>query len=175
MNVAERQRKDLYEDVVFVLEKKEKEDARKLRKRNNKVLKDILESMTKVTYKTRWSDAQKLLFKDPYFMQDMDLQNMDKEDALIVFEDHIRSLEKEHIENAEKKKRWTRRQERRNRDSFLCLLDDLHENGKLSPMSLWVDLFSTISADNRFDIMLYQTGKHSSNNINNIYTKKRKS
>lgn len=60
--------------------------------------------MSKVTYKTRWSEAQKLLFKDPFFTQDMDLQNMDKEDALIVFEEHIRSLEREHLEDYEKKR-----------------------------------------------------------------------
>jgi pre-mRNA-processing factor 40 len=159
LNVPEKDRKDLYEDVVFVLEKREKEDAKNLRKRNIKVLKDILESMSKVTYRTRWSEAQKLLFKDPYFTQDMELQNMDKEDALIVFEEHIRSLEKEHSDDMEKKKRWQRRQERKNRDSFLCMLDELHEQGKLNPMSMWIDLYPSMSSDERFDSMLYQTGK----------------
>ncbi len=160
LNVPEKERKILYEDIIVVLDKKEKEDAKNLRKRNIKVLKDILESMSKVTFKTRWSEAQKLLFKDPYFTQDVDLQNMDKEDALIVFEDHIRALEKEHIEDIEKKKKWMRRQERKNRDSFLCLLDELHAQGKLTPMSLWVELFSAISADERFNDMLYQPGSN---------------
>lgn len=158
LNVPEKDRKDLYEDVVFLLEKREKEDAKNLRKRNIKVLKDILESMSKVTYRTRWSEAQKLLFKDPYFTQDMELQNMDKEDALIVFEEHIRSLEKEHSDDMEKKKRWQRRQERKNRDLFLCMLDELHEKNKLTPMSTWIELFSVVSSDERFDAMLYQTG-----------------
>lgn len=161
LNVPEKDRKNLYEDCLFFLEKKEKEDAKNLRKRNIKVLKDILESMTKVTYKTRWSEAQKLLFKDKYFTQDLELQNMDKEDALIVFEDHIRSLEKDHLEDMEKKKRWQRRQERKNRDQYLCLLDELREKGKLNSMSLWVDTYSMISADERFDTMLYQSGSTS--------------
>jgi len=140
------------------LAKKEKEDARLLRKRNTKALKTILEKMPKVTYKTKWSEAQKLLFKDPDFTQDIELQNMDKEDALIVFEDHIRYLEREHEEDIEKQKRWLRRLERKNRESFLCLLDELHEKGKLNSMSLWVDCFSTISADDRFTNMLGQPG-----------------
>lgn len=158
LSVPEKDRKNLYEDCLFFLEKKEKEDAKNLRKRNIKVLKDILESMTKVTYKTRWSEAQKLLFKDQYFTQDMELQNMDKEDALIVFEEHIRSLEKDHLEDMEKKKRWQRRNERKNRDAYLCLLDELHDKGKLNSMSLWVDMYSIISSDERFDVMLYQSG-----------------
>ena len=157
-SVPEKDRRDLYEDVIFILEKKEKEEARNLKKRNIKVLKDILESMKKVTYKTRWNEAQKLLFKNQYFTQDMDLQNMDKEDALIVFDEHIRSLEKEHIEDMEKKKRWQRREERKNRDAFLCYLDELRSQSKLTPMSLWVELYSTISADERFNAMLYQQG-----------------
>ena len=158
LNVPEKDRKNLYEDCLFFLEKKEKDDAKNLRKRNIKVLKDILESMSKVSYKTRWSEAQKLLFKDQYFTQDMELQNMDKEDALIVFEEHIRSLEKDHIEDLEKKKRWQRRQERKNRDAYLCLLDELHEKGKLNSMSIWLDMYSVVSSDQRFDALLYQAG-----------------
>ena len=161
LNVPEKERKDLFEDIFYILEKKEKEDAKNLKKRNIQVLKNILESMAKVTYKTRWSEAQKLLFKDPYFTQDMELQNMDKEDALIVFEDHIRALEKEHFEDVEKKKRWMKRQERKNRDHFLCLLDELSHQGKLNSLSQWVQLYSTIAADERFNVMLYQTGSTS--------------
>jgi pre-mRNA-processing factor 40 len=127
--VPERERKELYEDVCFELAK------------------------------TKWSEAQKLLFKDSDFTQDIELQNMDKEDALIVFEDHIRYLEREHEEDIEKQKRWLRRLERKNRESFLCLLDELHEKGKLNSMSLWVDCFSTISADDRFTNLLGQPGK----------------
>ena len=161
LNVPEKERKDLFEDIFYILEKKEKEDAKNLKKRNIQVLKNILESMTKVTYKTRWSEAQKLLFKDSYFTQDMELQNMDKEDALIVFEDHIRALEKEHFDDIEKKKRWVKRQERKNRDQFLCLLDELSHQSKLNSMSQWVELYSTIAADERFNVMLFQTGSSS--------------
>ena len=158
LNVPERDRKAEFEDILVMLEKKEKEDAKNLRKRNIKVLKDILESMSRVSYKTRWSEAQKLLFKNPYFTQDMDLQNMDKEDALIVFEEHIRTLEKEHSDDLEKRKRWLRRQERKNREAFLLLLDELREKGKLNSMSLWNEMFATVSADERFNAMLYQPG-----------------
>jgi pre-mRNA-processing factor 40 len=158
LNVPERDRRDLFNDAVVMLEKKEKEDAKNLRKRNIKVLKDILESMTRVTHKTRWSEAQKMLFKNQYFTQDMELQNMDKEDALIVFEDHIRTMEKDYIEDVEKKRRWVKRQERKNRDAYLCLLDELHDTGKLNSMSLWSTLFVTLSADERFNAMLSQQG-----------------
>ena len=44
---------------------------------------------------------------------------MDKEDALIVFEDHIRELEKVHEEEVEGQKKYIRRTNRKNREAFL--------------------------------------------------------
>lgn len=82
---------------------------------------------------------------------------MDKEDALIVFEEHIRVLEKEQQEEKEREKRRMKRQSRKNRDAFLALLDHLHEEGKLTSMSLWVELYPIISADIRFSAMLGNT------------------
>lgn len=79
---------------------------------------------------------------------------MDKEDALIVFEEHIRVLEKEELEEREREKKRTKRLCRKNRDQFLELLNSLHEEGKLTSMSLWVELYPIISADIRFSAML---------------------
>ena len=44
---------------------------------------------------------------------------MDKEDALIVFEDHIRELEKVHDEETEAQRKYLRRTNRKNREAFL--------------------------------------------------------
>jgi len=44
---------------------------------------------------------------------------MDKEDALIVFEKHIKDLEREEEEEREQEKKRKRRMERKNRDAFL--------------------------------------------------------
>ncbi|CAF3202727.1 unnamed protein product [Rotaria sp. Silwood2] len=156
--VPERERRELYEDVVNYLEKKEKEEAKALKKRNVKALKDILSNMSKVTYRTTWQEAQRLLLDNVDFVNDTELQNMDKEDALIVFEDHIRELEKIHEDEIEAQRKYIRRTNRKNREAFLYFLDELHEQGKLHSMSLWVELFGIISNDERFSKMLGQPG-----------------
>ena len=46
---------------------------------------------------------------------------MDKEDALIVFEQHIRELEHEEEEERERGKRRLKRLQRKNRDSYLVI------------------------------------------------------
>lgn len=44
---------------------------------------------------------------------------MDKEDALVVFQDHIRVLEKDDTDERDREKKRQKRQARKNRDNFL--------------------------------------------------------
>ncbi|XP_074658879.1 pre-mRNA-processing factor 40 homolog A-like isoform X1 [Tubulanus polymorphus] len=157
-NVADRDRRDIFEDVLHVVAKREKEEAKTLRKRNIKVFNEILDSMPNLMYCTTWSEAQQMLLDNPLFTDDTDLQNMDKEDALICFEEHIRMLETEYDDEKERERRRTKRLQRKNREGFLVLLEELHESGKLHSMSLWIDLFPIIREDIRFLNMLGQPG-----------------
>uniref|UniRef100_A0A8C9EZ27 Pre-mRNA-processing factor 40 homolog A n=1 Tax=Pavo cristatus TaxID=9049 RepID=A0A8C9EZ27_PAVCR len=156
--ISERDRLEIYEDVLFFLSKKEKEQAKQLRKRNWEALKNILDNMANVTYCTTWSEAQQYLMDNPTFAEDEELQNMDKEDALICFEEHIRALEKEEEEEKQKSLLRERRRQRKNRESFQIFLDELHEHGQLHSMSSWMELYPTISSDIRFTNMLGQPG-----------------
>ncbi|ESO98511.1 hypothetical protein LOTGIDRAFT_174239 [Lottia gigantea] len=156
--VHDRDRRDLFDDVVHLLSKREKEEAKALRKRNIKVFSEILDSMPHLTHSTTWSELQQMLVDNPRFTDDPDLGSMDKEDALICFEDHIRLLEQENDDEKERERRRLKRQQRKNRESFLVLLDELHDKGKLNSMSLWMDLYPVISQDVRFTNMLGQPG-----------------
>uniref|UniRef100_A0A7N8WVV8 Pre-mRNA-processing factor 40 homolog A n=1 Tax=Mastacembelus armatus TaxID=205130 RepID=A0A7N8WVV8_9TELE len=157
--VPERDRLEIYEDVLFYLAKKEKEQAKQLRKRNWEALKNILDNMANVTYRTTWSEAQQYLLDNPTFAEDEELQNMDKEDALICFEEHIRALEKEEEEDKQKTLLRERRRQRKNREAFQKYLDELHEHGQLHSMSAWMEMYPTLSSDIRFANMLGQPGR----------------
>lgn len=85
-----------------------------------------------------------LLFSRFRFTDDKDLQSLDKEDALVRFEEHIRMLEREHDEEREREKRKQKRTQRKNREAFMVLLTELHENQILSSISPWKDLFQII-------------------------------
>ncbi|XP_050419250.1 pre-mRNA-processing factor 40 homolog A [Patella vulgata] len=156
--VSDRDRRDLFDDVVHLLAKREKEEAKTLRKRNIKVFSEILDSMPNLTHSTSWSELQQMLVDNQRFTDDPDLGSMDKEDALICFEDHIRLLEQENDDDKERERRRVKRQQRKNRESFLVLLDELHDKGKLNSMSLWMDLYPVICQDVRFTNMLGQPG-----------------
>merc|ERR1739844_144881 len=157
-NKEDLDRREIYSDVVHNLAKKEKEGTKALRKKNQERLADILDQMTKIDYRTTWEQAQQMLLDNPAFADDDELLAMDKEDALIVFEDHIRELEKEEELEKEKERKRIKRTQRKNRDAMVQVLDELHEAGKLTSMSLWVELYPTISAEMRFTNMLGQPG-----------------
>eukprot|EP00092_Neocalanus_flemingeri_P017009 GFUD01018396.1.p1 GENE.GFUD01018396.1~~GFUD01018396.1.p1 ORF type:complete len:772 (-),score=299.87 GFUD01018396.1:2031-4274(-) len=156
--VPDLERREIYSDVVHNLSKKEKEDAKTLRKRNQVRLSDILDQMTKIDFKTTWEQAQQMLLDNPAFADDDELLAMDKEDALVTFEDHIRELEKEEEQEKDKEKKRTKRLQRKNRDAMNAVLDELHEQGKLTSMSLWVELYPVVSQDPRFHALLGQPG-----------------
>ncbi|KAG7227502.1 hypothetical protein INR49_005317 [Caranx melampygus] len=132
--VPERDRLEIYEDVLFYLAKKEKEQAKQLRKRNWEALKNILDNMANVTYRTTWSEAQQYLLDNPTFAEDEELQKKQK------------TLLRE------------RRRQRKNREAFQKFLDELHDHGQLHSMSAWMEMYPTLSSDIRFANMLGQPG-----------------
>ncbi|ETN74819.1 FF domain protein, partial [Necator americanus] len=173
--VHEDDRQDIFREALSYVTKRDADLNRETRKRNIKALAEILESMDQITYKTTWAQAQRLLIENPQFADDTTLQSefcegfpfnftpitligMDKEDALIVFEEHIRQAEKEHAEIKEAEERRIKRQERKVREDFQRFLQELHKKGELTSMSLWSSLYPVISSDPRFDAMLTQDG-----------------
>ncbi|VDN01610.1 unnamed protein product [Thelazia callipaeda] len=156
--VHESERKEIYADALEFIDKREKENAKNIRRRNVQALADILEGMEEITYRTTWAQAQRLLIENPSFANDSTLQNMDKEDALIVFEEHIRTAEKHYLKEKDMEERRRRRQERKIREAFQIYLIELHKRGELTSISLWSELYPVISADSRFDNMLKQSG-----------------
>ena len=156
--VQDLDRREIWTDCQHNLSKREKDQAKALRKKNTRRLADILDRMTAIKFQTTWEQAQQMLLDNPAFADDDELLAMDKEDALIVFEDHIRELEKEEDEEREKEKKRLKRSQRKFRDAFVKFMDELHESGKLTSMSLWVELYPVISGDIRFGQMLGQPG-----------------
>lgn len=51
------------------------EQAKQLRRRNIQALKSILDSMSRVSFQTTWSEAQQYLMDNPSFAEDEDLQS----------------------------------------------------------------------------------------------------
>jgi len=59
--VHERDRKDVYEDVVFFLAKKEKEEEKEQRANNRKLMLQVFNTMSSITYRTTWAEVSLLV------------------------------------------------------------------------------------------------------------------
>merc|ERR1712018_1078291 len=112
--VPENDRREIFLESMHTLAKREKEERKNVRKRNTKRLTEILDRMTGIRFSTTWEQAQQMLLDNPAFADDDELLAMDKEDALIVFEDHIRELEKEEEQEKEKERKRIKRSQRKN-------------------------------------------------------------
>ena len=55
--VHDRDRKDVFDDVVFFLGKREKEQEKELRSSNRKLMLQVYNSMPSITYRTLWSEV----------------------------------------------------------------------------------------------------------------------
>jgi len=157
-NVPDRDRRDLYEDLLVQLAKREKENARNTRKSNMRKLTGVLHDLDQLTHKTLWKEAQEMLIDQAEFIEDKDLQNMDKEDALVCFEQVIKELEVEYDEERDRRRVLERRMYRKNRERFIGQLDQLKAQGHIHSLAHFCDLYPRFVTDKRFTDMLGQPG-----------------
>ena len=83
---------------------------------------------------------------------------MDKEDALVCFEQVIKELEVEYDEERDRRKVLERRMYRKNRERFLGQLDQLKAQGHIHSLAHFCDLYPRFVTDKRFTDMLGQPG-----------------
>lgn len=154
--VSDEERRDIFDDVMLEVKKREEEKARDMRRRNKEVLRDILDSIPEITAQTTWLKAQQYLLQNEVFTKDSSLVAMDKLDALDVFIEYIEQLEDEEKEERRRERKERAKQERENRFAFVRFLDELHAAGHLASISKWQNLYQVISSDPRYVALLSQ-------------------
>jgi len=142
-------RDDLYKNHVA------NEDAKK--KAGLDELAALLKTMN-LKFDTKWQEAQTLILENEHFKTDDRFLILTQMDILKTVEVHIKALERQNNEDRQQQKLLKQRQERKNRDSFKDLLQELKSSGKIKAGSNWCDIYDDIVDDPRYDNMLGQTG-----------------
>ena len=151
------ERRQLFEEYIIELKKSNIEREAVTRKSAMDELVNILKSLDLEPY-TRWSEAQDIIQSNEKFKGDNKFKTLSKSDILTAFENHIKSLERTFNDERQREKTSRVRKERQNRDRFLDLLNELKEGGKVKAGTKWMDVFSEISEDPRYVVMLGQSG-----------------
>ena len=150
------ERRRLFEEYIVTLKQfhaeKEKEDKRTALDELMTLMRDLeLEPFT------RWHAAEeKLKANSTYSSEKFDL--LHRSDVLSTFEKHIRQLQRDHNDRVQAGNREKHRCERRNRDAFKKLLQELQDDGKLRAGTKWKDIHPHVEHDARYTAMLGQGG-----------------
>ncbi|GAP84918.1 putative FF domain-containing protein [Rosellinia necatrix] len=153
----EEERRRLFEDYVEDLKKSHLENQASLRKSAMDGLIDLLPKLDLDPY-TRWSEAQGRLKSTAPFQNDDKYKTLSDSDILTVFQNHIKSLERTFNETRQAQRNKKFRVERKNRDAFVELLQELRKAGKIKAGTKWSHLFPMIENNERFKAVCGQPG-----------------
>ncbi|RUS17869.1 hypothetical protein BC937DRAFT_89396, partial [Endogone sp. FLAS-F59071] len=153
----ERQREGWFEDYVQDLRRREKDELRDLRKQSMDRFSNHLRSIPEITVTTTWRDAQRIYTSQPGFSVDS-YRGMDATDFLAVFEEYASSLNDKYYEARDKWLIDRRRQERKNRDGFKALLEEIRSRGAINAKTKWMEVYPLMKDDERYKNILGQPG-----------------
>ncbi|KAF7720876.1 hypothetical protein EC973_005885 [Apophysomyces ossiformis] len=146
----EKQREIYFEEYVHGLQRREKDRLRELRKSSMERFADLLRNIPEITYKTKWKEAQSIYLRRPEFEDPKAFEGMDSLDFLSVFEEHSRQLWETPLEELNQMIRDGRRKERKAREAFKSLLDELLEKRLINAHTMWKEIYPHIKDDQRY-------------------------
>ncbi|ORY05418.1 hypothetical protein K493DRAFT_252644 [Basidiobolus meristosporus CBS 931.73] len=153
----EKEMRGYYEDYLYEVKKREKDQERIKRKEGMVRFAQLLEEIPEITRETRWKDAQAIFRGSPGF-QDVSWEAMDALDFLAVFEEHIKKLEDEYMDKRKREKEARIRTERKNRDAIRDLIESSIKSGRITVRSRWEDFYPIVKDHECYISMLGQPG-----------------
>ncbi|CCX34295.1 Similar to Pre-mRNA-processing protein prp40; acc. no. O14176 [Pyronema omphalodes CBS 100304] len=153
----EDERRQLFDEYILELQKAEHDRETKARKEAVDDLVGLLKSLEMEPY-TRWSEAQTIIHQNEHFQSEEKFQALSKLDVLNAFENHIKFLEREFNDKRQRLKTMKNRKERKNREAFVGLLNELRTKGDIRAGTKWKQVYPLIKDDERYQNMLGQGG-----------------
>ncbi|KAI9472345.1 MAG: hypothetical protein EXX96DRAFT_653476 [Benjaminiella poitrasii] len=145
--LSDRQRETYFDEYVQQLQREEKDRLRDIRKESMDQFANLLRSIPEITYKTTWKEVQEL-YKD--HKGDLTFEGMDMLDFFSVFEEHHRTLWEEPLKDLDRRIQQRKRKERKAREGFRELLNELVTNHKINVRTMWKEIHPIIKDDPRY-------------------------
>jgi pre-mRNA-processing factor 40 len=152
----DNERRALFEEYIVSLKKAHEEEEAESRRSALDQVMGLLHGLDLEPF-TRWQTAEEKLERNDEFKSEK-FQTLTRIDVLNQFEKHIRQLQREHNDRVQAERRIKHRIERKNRDAFIELLDELRHKGTLRAGTKWKDIHGLIQDDARYTAMLGQSG-----------------
>lgn len=155
--IGEADAMSLWDEVKKELVAAADSTVRELRHRNMDLLMSLLRTF-EADATTRWRDADRTVRESSEWKQDAHLSSMDVSDMIIVFEEYIRSIEREESDRRKEIEKMRIRNERKRREVFRKWMEEGRVEGWIHSKTTWEDVYKRIQNDERFTSMLGQRG-----------------
>ncbi|CAG9937981.1 unnamed protein product [Clonostachys rosea f. rosea IK726] len=153
----ESERRQLFEEYIIGLKRAHAEQQASMRKSAIDGLVDLLPKLNLEPY-TRWSDAQGIISTTQPFQNDAKYQTLSQLDMLSAFQNHMKALERAFNDSKQEEKTQKFRNERKARDAFKALLNELRADGKINAGTKWAQIHPLIENEPRYRNMMGHGG-----------------
>ncbi|KAJ7158894.1 hypothetical protein C8R46DRAFT_1110690 [Mycena filopes] len=155
----EAERRLIFEEYVAELKQREVQETRAARARSISKVVSLFKELN-VDVVTRWRDAQDLVLSSEAWRDDPELQKLPTLDILLAFEDYSRVREREYEEQMRRGQVEKTRKERKAREAFKELLEELVGAGEVKARTKWKDVYPLFRSDDRYLNMLGNPGSN---------------
>jgi pre-mRNA-processing factor 40 len=149
--------RELWAVIRREIREKDAAQAREIRHRNMDMLMSVLKAF-EADVMTRWKDARQTIMESDEWKEDKHLSTMDMSDMLTVFDEHMKTIEKEKGEDLKQKAHDRKRQDRKRRDWFRETLQNGKQEGWLHAKTDFSEVYERFKDNNNFIAMLGQPG-----------------
>ncbi|TRM60774.1 hypothetical protein BD626DRAFT_549493 [Schizophyllum amplum] len=155
----ESERRHIFEEYVNELKEREMQETRASRTRATQKVVALFKQLN-IDVLTRWRTAHKMLLDSEAWNDDPELQKLPSLDILLAFEDYARVTEREFEEQTRRAQVEKTRKERKAREGFRNLLQELVTNGTIKARSKWKEVYPVFKDDIRYLDMLGNPGSN---------------
>ncbi|KAJ7509732.1 hypothetical protein B0H11DRAFT_1960858 [Mycena galericulata] len=155
----EAERRLIFEEYVTELKQREVQETRAARARSISKVVALFKELN-VDVVTRWRDAQDLVLSSDAWREDPELQKLPTLDILLAFEDYSRVREREYEEQMRRAQVEKTRKERKAREAFKELLEELVGAEEIKARTKWKDVYPLFRSDERYLNMLGNPGSN---------------
>ncbi|KAH0582785.1 hypothetical protein H2248_010696 [Termitomyces sp. 'cryptogamus'] len=155
----ESERRFIFEEYVAELKSRDVQESRAARARSVAKVVNLFKQLN-VDVLTRWRIAHDLVLGSQEWNDDSELRKLPTLDILLAFEDYSRVREREYEDQMRKAQVEKTRRERKARESFKELLQNLVHAGKIKARSKWKEVYPIFAQDERYLSMLGNPGSN---------------
>ncbi|EUC55685.1 Pre-mRNA-processing protein PRP40 [Rhizoctonia solani AG-3 Rhs1AP] len=155
----EEERRIIFDEFIEELKNAETIKQRELKTKNIARIVSLFKELD-VDVLTKWRTAQQRVLECDEWKESEELRNLGPLDMLLAFEDYSRAQERVYQEETQKKTMEKARKDRKAREAFRELLDELVKAGRIRAKTKWKTVYPTFSEDERYINLLGTPGSN---------------